>query len=1081
MKNAYIGYTYQHLLAIYFTSLMDVERKINSVSIEAKVDNKFDDVLLQCDSNEFYFQIKDFDNISLNDFRLENDILKIKGTNHKLSSGTNIIICSNIEIQVNSKIFGFPAMNCHDYLIISASRQEIHEKIERLYELNGQRRSQIESYLHKYIANRSLLINRTDLPSIEFFKSNLIEPTIDVGIEHLKLDNLFFLEGKPGIGKSHLVNLIQKKIQKSITYRFWISNQDKDYRDRLIYRNFIYDISKKLFDDLLHRTETEIISEIFIQEKTVIIDGLDHVENNNQSELNQFISFIDSLKLKCKVVVLSRPLKTPIIWKKHVLSNWNINQTEVLLEELYHINDYSIKREIFELTNGYPILIKYVAEYYKAKFELPLLEKLTTVDSYYDQILNRENGKQALSLFLCFNAFAMKSELSSFLSDDLVLIVNEFIDEHPSLFEIRLNRISLFHDSLITYLRNKNINFKKTQDTVNQFVYDSIMSEDLRFLSRFNLFNLDRNFKKQIIKKYSNILTFKNVSRNVIDFESLQAFYSQLIAELQNFSSEEFEIIEYYDLSLISNIVHRDHVSTMNDFYYTYVKALRFNGFSEEDISSSEYLFSMFYYLETQDSTLLFNYKSNNHYSTDCFHVELDSDLNSERNFFERQSKPLSFERINELLNHENKFEISEILIFVLTNIFVHQTYKLEFPEFHTTMELYFHVSAKDGIHNLKNYLFKNGFNDIYAPMILNKVEIYVMALGFLPESNEYLKNSLEDLIQTNSELGSFDLWPKVVAYLRLSLHQERKIDVMSIGYFWTKYHQRKDYSLLSIPNALFVFEKEEHVDFKICCDLIQNIQEISEKGYRGILNDFISLYPPKMIKRLQELYDLKDLNVSWFELHTDYINFIPEEIFASNFIELVNFNKSDKTIKYEEIENVIDSVWSDALKEGLVYFDFKVLIEADHIKTEQLNSKGFKIEKIPNYSKKQSEEESYNHFIKGILNKRDIDLIREKIKTPEVLAGYQDGWFATLADTQLFKVFNAKDVKDNFKSILYNGILGKVGANNSFPSLYYFPGNITKLIHEYEIDSDYKKLFNSFGTFLELSSFRLKNQEKAS
>lgn len=1074
MKNAYIGYTYQHLIAIYFTSLMDVERKINSVSIEAKVDNKFDDVLLHCDSSEFYFQIKDFDNISLNDFRLENDILKIKGSKHKLSSGTNIIICSDIEIQVNSEIFGFPAMNCDDYLIISASRQEIQNKIEQLYELNGHRISKIEAYVHNSIAKRNLLIKRSDLPTIDIYKTNLLEETIDVGIEHLKLDNLFFIEGKPGVGKSHLVNLIKVQFKNNITYRFWISNQEKDYRERLIYQNFIFDISKQLFDDLIHRQESEIILEITRREKVVIIDGLDHVENHNPTELNQFISFIDSLKLTCKVVILSRPLKTSLIWEKHVLSDWNINQTEVLLEELYHINDYSIKREIFELTNGYPILIKYVAEYYKAKHELPLLEKLTTVDSYYDQILNQENGKQALSLFLCFKAFAMKSELSSFLSDDLVLIVNEFIVEHPSLFEIRLNRISLFHDSLITYLRNKNINFEKTQERVNQFVYDSIMGEDIRFLSRFNLFNLDHNFKKQIIKKYSNIQTFKNISINAIDFESLKVFYSQLIAELQNFSADEFEIIEYYDLSLITNIVHRDHVSTMNDFYYTYVKALKFNGFSEEDISSSEYLFSVFYYLETQDSTLLFNYKSNNHYSTDRFHGELDSDLNSERNFFERQSKPLTFERINELLNHENKFEISEILTFVLTNIFAHQTFKLEFPEFHITMEEYFHGSAKDGIHNLKNYLLKNGFNDIYAPMILNNVEMNVMALGYLPESNEYLNNSLEELIHTNSETGSFDLWPKVLAFMRLSLHQERKIDLKSIGCFWAKYHQRKDYSMLSIPNALFVFEKEGHVDFKICCDLIQNIQEISEKGYRGFFNDFINLYPTTIIKRLQELYDLEDLSVSWFLLPTEYINLISEEIFASTFIELVKYNKSDKTIKYEEIENVIDSVWHSALKEGLDYFDFKVNIETDHIKTEKLISEGFKIEKNPNKEKKHTEEESYNHYIKGILNKGDIDLIREKIKSPVELAGYQNGWFATLADTQLFQEFNAKDVKDNFKSILYNGILGKVGTNNSFPSLYYFPGNIPKLIDEYDVDSDYKKLFNSFKTFLELSSFNL-------
>jgi hypothetical protein len=1075
LKNAYIGYTYQHLIAIYFTSLMDVERKINSVSIEAKVDNKFDDVLLHCDSSEFYFQIKDFDNISLNDFRLENDILKIKGTNHKLSSGTNIIICSDIEIQVNSEIFGFRAMNCDDYLIISASRQEIQDKIEQLYELNGHRISKIEAYVHNSIAKRNLLIKRSDLPTIDIYKTNLLEETIDVGIEHLKLDNLFFIEGKPGIGKSHLVNLIKNQFQNNIIYRFWISNQDKDYRDRLIYRNFINNISKQLFGDLIHRSESEIISEISTREKTLIIDGLDHVENYNLSELNHFISFFDSLKLNCKVVILSRPLKTSLTWEKHVLSNWNLHQTEILLEEFYHINDFSIKRQIFELTNGYPILIKYVGEYFKAKNELPLLNKLTTVDNYYDQILNQEKGKQALSLFLCFKSFVMKSEISSFLSEDLVPVVHEFIEEHPYLFEIRLNRISLFHDSLMTYLRNRNINFEKTLERVNRFVYDSIMSEDFRFLSRFNLFHLDHNFKKEIIKKYSNIQTFKNISRNAIDFESLQAFYSQLRTELQNFSFEDFEIIEYYDLSLITNIVHRDHVSTMNDFYYTYVKALKFNGFSKEDITSSDYLFSMFYYLETHDSTLLFNYKSNNRYSTDHFHSELDSELNSERYFFERQSKPLTFQRINDLLNSENKFEISEILTFVLTNIFVHQTFKLEFHECHISMEEYFHGSAKVGIYKLKNYLLKNGFNDVYAPMILNKVEMNVKALGFLLESNEFLDNNLEELIFANREIGSFDLWPKVLAFIRLSLHQERKIDLNSIGRFWTKYHQRKDYSLLSIPNALFVLEKNGNIDFKSCCQLIQKVQGISEKGYRGLFNEFISLYPTSVIERLQDHFELDELSILWFQLSTEYINVIPERVFADTFIQLIRYNESYKTIDFEEIENVINSIWYSSFKEGIEYFDFKIRIESDHPQIRTLISDGFKIEKTPNKEHKDVSKDSLDHFQKGILNKNDIEFIRAKIKTPMELAGFENGWHATLSETDLFKEFKTNDVKINFKEILYNGILGKVGIHNSFPSLYYFPGNIPRLIDEYNVEIDARKVFMSFKTFLELSLYEIK------
>ena len=40
-------------------------------------------------------------------------------------------------------------------------------------------------------------------------------------------------------------------------------------------------------------------------------------------------------------------------------------------------------------------------------------------------------------------------------SDKSKITLEEFVKEHPYLFDIKLNRIALFHDSFTTYLRNK--------------------------------------------------------------------------------------------------------------------------------------------------------------------------------------------------------------------------------------------------------------------------------------------------------------------------------------------------------------------------------------------------------------------------------------------------------------------------------------------------------------------------------------------------------------------------------------------------------------------------------------------------
>ncbi|WP_157279251.1 hypothetical protein [Proteiniphilum acetatigenes] len=298
-RNAFLGYTYQQCITFLLLVKMDVERQIDKLEIETTVNNNFDDINVSVSDQIMFCQIKDMDNIRLDDLTIEKDYILIKNKQHKLSEKTNIIFFKHIDIENNnSTILGFPAYQQDNLYIISLSRYDSSQIIEELYEYNSKRESVINQFFNLRLDTRHLIIGKAELPVIDIYNTQLLEKTIDVGRKLLEFNDILFIEGKPGVGKSHLTTCLAEEYENNLMYRFWVSNQDKDYDSRLLFRNFISNISKELFSDYRYRSEDEIIEYLSSKKNPVIIDGLDHVENYKPSELEQFISFIDKLKGK---------------------------------------------------------------------------------------------------------------------------------------------------------------------------------------------------------------------------------------------------------------------------------------------------------------------------------------------------------------------------------------------------------------------------------------------------------------------------------------------------------------------------------------------------------------------------------------------------------------------------------------------------------------------------------------------------------------------------------------------------------------------------------------------------------------
>lgn len=1076
MKNALFGYTYQHYVAHLLLAMMDVERNIDAIESEALVDHQFDDIKLCVADQNYFFQIKDIDNLAATNLSIAEGKIYINGKPHKLSNKTNLLFFKKISIKTNCKILGFNAYELDGVYIISMSREQIEKRIAKLYNSSPYRRSVIQHYLSKQLDNRKLKIERKQLPSITVFDTRLLETNIKLSRKILRFDNILLIEGKPGVGKSHLVSYLQQQFKESVLYRFWISNQDRQYEQRLKYTEFKSDLSKKLFYDQKERSESELLEKLAKDQATVIIDGLDHVENYRNSDLQNFIDFIDRAANYCKVIVLSRPLKKMLNWKKQALRNWNSNQTKKVLKELYHIDDYASLEKIYQVTNGYPILVKYIAEQYKVEGNVNEVTTLDTVNEYYESLFKDQSGKHALSLFLCCRGYIMRSELRLFLDDFAGKIIEEFVDERPYLFEIKLNRISLYHDSLITYLRNSGIDSQALLQNVNMIVVSSLLKSETRFQSRIGHFEFPIASKEVVIRHYASVNTFKKFTQTVIDYEAVAEFYEQIRELLCQLDPDVLDVRQYYDLALIINTTVRDHISTLNGFYFTYTKLLLKHGYSEEEITSSGYLFGMLLYLKNQDGSFLYDIKDDSHYDTSRFYSDLENDIFEESDFFKYHSKPFSKTGINKALQRHTGYHFNELLKDILVNVYMHPVQHLIFPELYNAIEQYLNGDESKAARLLYRTLRIPNWDDYRFSWVLREVKPKLLALGIYPESNDYLNLTLKEYLQKHKDKGSFSLWPELLSYLRLALDQEKTIDIESIAAFWTKYHQRKDYSLFSLDYALTVFEKKGLIHWKDSVNLITKIQEISEKGYRWLLGSYLILHSPAFILELIEEFDLDTLRIDWFKLPANYIDVLPNYVYIHALYQQFSYHRTYPEIDINELSNLLHSNRLEDLKSDLKYKGYKLTLKQEDPRKAFLVKHQIPFKLQPNESRNQYNKAPEQRFEDGILDQDNQHMITEKGLKPADVASIANGNHTALAVPELFRHFEQTELQDQMKEILFNSITGKSGFSNYFNLPWVLPGTMLQVLSDCDFNVDFSQLFESFNAFLELSMFEIKS-----
>jgi nucleoside-triphosphatase THEP1 len=341
-RSGALGYPYQQYVYSLFVAKMDVDEKFVCVETEKYLEDSsisnFDDCYLEYDSNKYYFQVKNRSKngkkATLEDIKFHDGKITLFGSDMKFNKeNKNILVVYTDKIQTNTQILGLNAVLKNGIYIVPLTIQDISNYMDDLFSDENRARVITEFALEK-TSSGIFKITKHDLPLPQKLFSHELEeetrilrgiiPEIETGI--------LMVIGKPGVGKSHFVNEITGKIKPDSLYRFWISSTDEDMENRLQFNNFIKELCIDVFKSSAKFSENQLIDKINSEELTIIVDGLDHIENYNPHEFNKFVEFIN----KCqngKILVLSRPLKNDLDWDYINLENWDYDETKKYFEE----------------------------------------------------------------------------------------------------------------------------------------------------------------------------------------------------------------------------------------------------------------------------------------------------------------------------------------------------------------------------------------------------------------------------------------------------------------------------------------------------------------------------------------------------------------------------------------------------------------------------------------------------------------------------------------------------------------------------------------------------------------------------
>lgn len=1046
------GYSYQKDFYTLLVAKMDIFKDINCVEIEKifseaeKEINNFDDCYLESHSKKYYFQVKNIRNrkgncVTLDDIKVSDSKITINSNKILFNKNNiNILIINTNKIHTNTEILGLDAINLQGIYIVPITSKEINKSIDDIYS-DVKRANEIKNFTSEKINNDIFKLTKMDLPLVrKLFPTKLEDETIILRSNILpELENgILMVVGKPGVGKSHFVNELDENFKHDALYRFWISSNDPFKKIRLNFDEFIKELNREIFNSHGNFTYEELVNEINEKELTVIIDGLDHVENYNFGEFDKYINFIEECS-NGKILVLSRPLKKVLKWKKIDLDNWNSYQTQQYLKEAHEIEKYEIIDNIFDVGSGYPIITKFLAEHYKLHGEIPN-SNFTEINDYYDLLFEGNSFKANMLVFLLNDYFIQEEELDLFLSEHEKMIVLEFMKDTPYLFNRKLNRISLIHDSLNTYLKQDNDYLQTFKKGKLETVKESIDNFNINFLSRFDGFGFEENNVEEILIKFANFDNFEKLLNSTFDFESIQEFYRQLKSLLH--FHQNLDVYQIYSFILICLIVERTTLEGYYSLLYQIFTYMDRKSLDEKNIFSKGIFWKMYNYFRKYQNqeTIIVNWDeiSPPH--------DFYEKFNNEYSYWNDLKKDIEDEYVDLIKSHASEYESKELLIELFTNIKFNERTN---SKYYSLVDNYLNKGKKFILKDLENICIEFNISHSWIPSILNKLAYNLKSLGVITKENMFIENSLKELIEETAYEGSFHVQEHILKYFRLKNHNGEDIDLNSLNLFQGMYFERKDYSVITINEALWTFENKNLICGCDSIDLISNLMNQSEKGIKHILTDYFNFKGPTFMKSFLKKRKFPHNLVDIFDLNPELINECSIEDIGESLMNIYDYAFYSKSIEYSEVSNGLKSKYKNSILDN-IHFNYYSLTT----------------------SEKQINDDEYVPFNYGFIHLKDLEYIKENNLSCIEISKYCSHNFQSFPYLELYEHYPVPVLIENFFEIIYTSMF--INSFSAYAGWSCYLGNLPMFLDKLWCDVDWNKLFDIFNSFLRFSLIKI-------
>ena len=210
-RNAIKGYSYQQSIFILFLALMDTERKISKITVEATDTKHFDDVYLEdvlCEDSKrksYRIQVKNYPGTTLSDVIVTDNYVTVKNNKNDYAAlDNNVLVINSNLIKTTSTFMGLPCTQKDNIIIIPMTPEQCAEQIDNMFNSDA-RALQIIHKADDITQNAKFEIAVEELPEV-------IQMSVDLENETVLLrkvpkefsHEIILIEGKPEIGRAHV-------------------------------------------------------------------------------------------------------------------------------------------------------------------------------------------------------------------------------------------------------------------------------------------------------------------------------------------------------------------------------------------------------------------------------------------------------------------------------------------------------------------------------------------------------------------------------------------------------------------------------------------------------------------------------------------------------------------------------------------------------------------------------------------------------------------------------------------------------------------------------------------------------------